>query len=280
MKKLALLATYWNEEEWIEASLKQIEAISPDFCVICDGCFDDKQNNNSSDGTSEKLAIFCERNGFSLLKAYRGSRYTSFLKLLKFGFKKKFSLAYFYWIVRHFVRTDKYRLNQAVTFNMMLELSINNIGSENLWFMTYDADQFYSDDLLENMKERIAEAEQKECSLLSAQEYTFSTDFKHFNDKYEKRTWNNMPHKYYPNTIILPTRDIKLIRSFSLKYYLQALQDEHVGIYYHYKFRINKARLAASYTLGDRKKPSLKRTMSTNVFDGEHPKIIRNKING
>lgn len=50
---IVLFATYWNEIEWIRASLAQIDAINPTELIICDGCFDPLWPNYSTDGTRE-----------------------------------------------------------------------------------------------------------------------------------------------------------------------------------------------------------------------------------
>ena len=63
MSRLLLLATYWNEKDWIDLSLEQIDRIDPDEVIICDGCFDSRRENRSTDGTREKIADFVRRRG-------------------------------------------------------------------------------------------------------------------------------------------------------------------------------------------------------------------------
>ena len=49
MNNIILMATYWNEAEFVKASLEQIDKIDPIEVIICDGCFDPKQPLNSTD---------------------------------------------------------------------------------------------------------------------------------------------------------------------------------------------------------------------------------------
>jgi hypothetical protein len=273
MTKLVILSTYWNEKEWISKSLKQIDLISPDLAIVCDGCFDERLDNFSTDGTREVIKKYCEINHkYHSFSAYRGGRFISVFKLLQFGLKQKFSFSYIYWILKHAVKTDKYRLNQAVTFNQMLQLAVKIYG-EDIWFMTYDADQFYDDSYVNKLKD-IINSSSNFCSLLTAKELTFNNDKEHYTDKYEKRVWNNLPHKYYTNTVILPTRDIKISELFKLTPYIELGGNIDLGIYFHYKYREDKVRHEMTYSLGDRKPPSHDRINDEVFFDGKHPKVI------
>lgn len=277
MTKLVLLGTYWNESEWIDRSLSQIDSIAPDLSILCDGCFDSTKTNRSTDGTRNKIEAYCDRNDNShMFTAVRSSRYRSILYLLKFGLKRKFSFALFYILAKHAFRTDKYRLNQAVTFCHMLELALDKLGDD-LWIMTYDADQFYDDSYVSKFKEIIKSCNSSSLGLLTSKEKTFNKSFETYTESYEKRTWNNFPHKLYKNTIILPTRDIVLVNRFSIEKYIKRIDEKKLGYYFHYKFRINKERELMTYQLGDRKPPSTERTDGEVKFTGQHPKVI-NKV--
>lgn len=273
MKKLVILGTYWNESQWIDRSLAQVKSIKPDLVILCDGCFDETQENRSTDGTEQKIFDFCSENSNSLkYKAKRYSRFRSMCYLLKVGLKKKFSLAYIYWVLKHAIKTDRYRLNQAVTFNYMLEIAINKFGTD-FWFMTYDADQFYDDKYVKDFKVIINNL-CDECILLTAKELTFNNDFDHCTDKYESRVWNNFPHKHKRNTVILPTRDIKISNFLSVKKYFDYDRSHVLGKYYHYKFRELESRSKMTYQLGDRKAPTSDRISNEFYYNGEHPKVI------
>jgi len=49
--------------------------------------------------------------------------------------------------------------------------------------------------------------EETEVGILTAEERTFFTSFDSYTTEYEQRTYNNMPHNIYPDTMIQPTRD-------------------------------------------------------------------------
>lgn len=271
--KIVLLGTYWNESEWVGRSLRQIEAINPDVVILCDGCFDERKENRSTDGTASVLRLFCDNKpGRYLFKAVRQGRLASGFELFKAGFRGIFSLPYFYWVLRHLCFTNKYRLNQAVTFQRMLRSAAKVVG-DNFWFLTLDADQFYSDELVSMLRRKLADVPDR-ISLLTAQEYTFNEGFNYFSTSYEKRTWNNMPHRYSNSTKILPTRDIVIASILSIKHYHRVCDKLDVGHYFHYKFRNDKSREAEGYSLGDRKPPEAERFLNTVEFGGVHPEAI------
>ncbi len=276
MTKLVLLGTYWNELEWIDKSLAQIERISPDMVILCDGCFDSSQKNRSVDGTRDKIYEFCsEKKNYFTFSASRNSRFKSICYLLKVAFSKKYSISLFYLLMKHAIRTNKYRLNQAVTFTKMLEMAVQELG-EDIWFMTYDADQFYDDSYVSNIKD-IINSLNDNTGLLTAQELTFNNDYSHCTDRYEARTWNNLPHKYYSNTMIMPTRDILLLKFFSVAKYIDSVEKSQLGVYYHYKFRTDVLRDEMTYKLGDRKAPLKNRTNKEKDFLGSHPEVVSKK---
>ena len=282
MTKLILLATYWNESEWIESSLKQIEALNPDLVILCDGCFDPSIKNYSTDITREKLKEYVNNHNNSILfEAVRKPKLSGLSYILRRGLSKKVSFSLFYLVFKHLLRTNVYRVNQAVTFNMMLDEAISivsesNKANDDIWFMTIDADQFYSDEMIEKVANRTIF--NTKSSLITAKELTFNESFSSLNDEYELRVWNNMPHKFYDYTLILPTRDISYIERFKVSKYFESLPTISAGNYYHYKFRSDMKRYNDGYNLGDRKQPAGNRSKDIKPFSGEHPSIIKNLI--
>ena len=55
MSRLIVIARYWNDIEWINASLEQIEYWKPDEVYLCEGNWDRKFEARSTDGTRELL---------------------------------------------------------------------------------------------------------------------------------------------------------------------------------------------------------------------------------
>ena len=259
MKKkndIIIFATYRNEISRIEASLKQIEEINPVEVIICDGCFDSKHENRSTDGTREiiKERVSKKENARMISAIRVPNKLVGMLRLFRWFRFNNFIRLYTVWLS---LLENIYRINQALTFNHMRDISKHWMK---WWrFMNYDADQFYSDEAIEWFK--------KYCNnnkywLLTANENTFFNDFDTYTDKYEKRDFNNMPHRIYKNTFIRPTRDNHREYMFSRKYYKDDnnVKVKSVWTYNHYKFKPNDDnRFAAGYTLWNRKAPDLKK---------------------
>ena len=269
MNRLFLFATYWNEIEWIDVSLKQIDLINPYKILICDGCYDDSKPIHSTDGTFEIIKDFIEnhpnaelvspirwsklRHIFDEVTSSRNKQLHSKIKRLK--------------RIKQIGKINKYRLNQASTFNRMLF----GCGiEEGDWFMTYDCDQFYSDDAIEYMKDL------KRCNdyeLLTGRELTFFTSFDKCSHTYEKRDYNNMPHRYYKDVFFIPTRNPVRFINGEYKVYSDVTEKKiNTGHIYHYKIKKN-GRMEQGYALGDRKSPNLD-DICIDVFEGQHPSII------
>lgn len=282
--KIILFATYWNERYWIEPSLRQIEVLNPCEIIVCDGCFDPKVTNYSTDGTREIIKEFVDchpntriisarRPGFfkaawTLLRGHKHLPWWTIFRPVRWKFFLK-SLT-----------MSSYRRNQAITFNYMISLSRN--WKPGMWFMVYDADQFYSDEMIEEIK-KIVNDEESPFDLITGKEITFFENFKQYTNSYEERTYNNMPHRIYYDTLIQPTRGIireaKSGKGFLFKniwsrhLYIFFAKTIDAGIYFHYKFN-TPDRFEAGYKLGDRKKPDPARC-TTKKFSGSHPKIIK-----
>ncbi|EGR1364243.1 hypothetical protein D9A24_24790, partial [Vibrio parahaemolyticus] len=270
MKNITLLVTYWNEKEWVDVSLKQIKKINPKKIIICDGCFDSRKLNKSTDGTREIVQDFIrqyEGEAF-FFEAIRVNKWKSIKKLADAMCidGQKTSLGDYYWAIRHTLRTNPYRINQAITFSMMLKKARVSVGD---WFMTIDADQFYSDSMIESLEE--LSSCQSDYQQICADEYTFFENFEYYSDTYEKRKWNNMPYQMVKGARLLPTRDFKIKTSiFKVEDYHSVVKSKAVGNYFHYKFRKDIERISSGYELGDRKAPEKERAMSTKFFTEKH----------
>ncbi|MEM7672466.1 MAG: hypothetical protein AAF212_03905 [Verrucomicrobiota bacterium] len=277
MRNLILFATYWNERQWIEASLEQIEAIDPIEVIICDGRFDDRQLNRSTDGTREIIQEWIEQRGPNarMISATRLSRLEAPRALLstisRKGFRPK--PARIFKATRQALSKSLYRINQAVTFGKMIQIS--EMWEPGRWFMTYDADQFYSDDCIATFDQCQSNTD---AGLISACEYTFESDFLSAVTGFEKRDWNNMPHKIFPNTAIYPTRHLMLEHPFSLNLYRNQVRAIDGGYYCHYKFRLDTDREKAGYSLGDRRPPKAEKFRDPKKFELEHPQTIKNRF--
>lgn len=273
---LIIFATYWNECDWIKASLAQIDALNPRKVIIVDGCYDPKQPNTSTDGTREIIeAWVASHPQASMISALRFSRLAGLWFLFGVGmrlwnFPLRVALMFYY------SRTHIYRINQAATFAHMLRMSRAQQGD---WIMHIDADQFYPDDMVKTIIHLTASPD-TQAELLTANEQTFFDDFSHYTTEYEKRNYNNMPYRLSKHALIVPTRDVVTEQYPKPVVYGKdtSIKKQHIGNYFHYKFRpFAREREDASYTVGDRKKPTTS-TYAQQKFDGTHPDCVRDIV--
>lgn len=271
MNRLFLFATYWNEIEWVDTSLKQIDLINPYKVIICDGCYDDSKPIHSTDGTYEVIKEYVENHSNAeLITPTRWSKarhiYDEATSLqsrqLRDPIKRLKQ-------IKRIARINTYRLNQASTFNRMLF----GCGiEEGDWFMTYDCDQFYSDEaisVMNNLQDYMG------YELIVGKELTFFDSFDRCSYTYEKRDYNNMPHKFFKDVFFIPTRNpVRFINGIRSIYSDVTKKKLNSGNIYHYKIKKN-GRMEQGYVLGDRKKPDLD-MLSIEKYIGEHPTLIRN----
>lgn len=282
--EIILLATYWNERQWIEPSLQQIRRIDPLEVIICDGCFDPNRQNRSTDGTRQKITDFVsERDNARMISALRPWRPRGVLSIVRghthSSLRNLFTVSRLNTAYKS-ARTAAYRLNQALTFKKMISQS--KMWKPGRWFMTYDADQFYSDEIIDKFS---LTNEETDFGILTAEERTFFTSFDRYTTGYEQRTYNNMPHKIYPDTMIQPTRDIVLEgstrtdRSLDSRWYKQRyihhIDTNIIGTYNHYKIEsLNPDRFKEGYELGDRERPN-REQYKMQDYSEDHPEVIR-----
>ncbi|WP_138430262.1 hypothetical protein [Fodinibius saliphilus] len=278
MSKLIVFACFWNEKEWIDLSLKQLKKLNPDEAILCDGCFDMDKPKHSTDGTYQRIKQEVRQNeNYKLVDPIR----VSFLKypqtLLKILSNdehfNKFIYPYWY-ILLSLYQYSNYRVNQALTFNYMATVSgLWKVGN---WVTTYDCDQFYSDNMIENFN-NIDKYE--EYNLLTANELTFFESFSRYTEDYEHRKRSNMPHRILEDTFFIPTRRIVFFEGLKKKIYEENTNSYHLGNYFHYKFD-RSGRLAEAYELGDRQyeKPNFNEYKFKEIQKEEHPTIIREEI--
>jgi hypothetical protein len=273
MSNVVLMGTFWNEIEWVNVSLAQIYVINPKKVILCDGCFDPKYDNYSTDGTNKVIKDYCNSNSNAvMINAVRKTKFQHLVDWIKYKNDSRVNFIPKILGLVRLLRTNIYRLNQMATFQYMLtELSGLKEGD---WFMTYDCDQFYSDAVIEVIKDI---EKFSEYNILTSRENTFFESFDMFTDEYEKRDYNNMPHRYIDGLRFIPTRHPARINK--LKY--ENCSDfekkkKFVGDVYHYHIK-SPERKKAGYSLGDRKEPSSER-QNTRNFNGKHPKIIIEKF--
>ncbi|WP_418284157.1 hypothetical protein [Halorubrum sp. DTA46] len=256
--------------------------------IICDGCFDPKKENRSTDGTREIISEFIEETKNAKMISAKRPTTTGSIKSSLFNHPSN-NIKNLLNVPRanslySMLRTVAYRRNQAITFNHMI--SISDKWEPGRWFMTYDADQFYTDELIDSFAITNSETD---FGLLTGTELTFLKSFDEYTLDYEQREYNNMPHKIYPDTFIWPTRDVGLVgrsrskTSLSDQWgnhrYIHHVDTEDVGEYCHYKLPdLDPQRFEQGYQLGDREPPDNEK-YSMKSFDRDHPKIIDSHFN-
>lgn len=281
---IILLATYWNERQWIEPSLEQIRRIDPVEVIICDGCFDPDRKNRSTDGTRNIIADFVSnRDDARMISAQRPWRPRGVLSMLQghahSSLRNLFTVSRMNTAYKS-ARIAAYRLNQALTFKQMISQS--EMWESGRWFMTYDADQFYSDETIDEFS---LTTEDTDFGLLTAEERTFFTSFDRYTTDYERRTYNNMPHKIYPDTMVQPTRDLVLEsatrtdQSLETRWtdqrYIHHVDTETIGTYNHYKIEsLDPDRFNKGYELGDRERPD-EEQYEMQDYSEDHPEVVK-----
>jgi len=276
MNNLILLATFWNEKDFVKASLEQIDRIDPVEGMICDGCFDPKKPLHSTDGTYEIIKEYIEKRQEQgkharLINPQRKSFFKSFFLILRMNTKNNplNMLRPSRWrILFNSINMHPYRLNQSITFNYMINKS--KFWKPGRWFMTSDCDQFYSDEAIKSFE---ITGKNTKYGLLTAKEKTFFKDFDSYVDNYDKRVCNNMPHKIYRNTVIFPTRRIALEQFIRYRSYEDMVECMSVGTYFHYKLP-KGGRFEKTYEVGDREKPIVE-SYPVKKFTGKHPLVIQ-----
>ena len=273
MNNIILLGAYWNEIEWIKASLAQIDKIDPLEIIISDGCFDLSYPNYSTDGTREIISDFVKaRPHARMISALRLSLWTHYVKW--FQRLPNENVSQFHLgklrIAKSFHKKNLYRLNQMATFNYIV--SISKKFEPGRWFMTYDSDQFYSDEMLKEFTE-VVNSENSDYGLLTGKELTFFDDFNSVSYDYEKRDYNNMPHRIYSDTRFIPTRHPVRLINGTYKLYTEVEKKKFCGTIFHYHIK-KKERMDQGYSLGNRKAANLNRCHVV-PYRGDHPELIK-----
>ena len=273
MNNIIIFATCWNEIELIKVSLAQIDKIDPVEVIICDGCFDSSVPNYSTDRSREIIKEFIKtRPHARVISALRLPRWMHYIRW--FQRLPHEDVGRFNWgkllIAKSFHKISLYRLNQMATFNYMI--SISKEFKPRRWFMTYDCDQFYSDEMLEQFAAEV-NCDNGDCGLLTGKQLTFLNNFRSVSYNYDKRDYKNMPHRIYSDTRFIPTRHPVRLINGKYRLYTEVEKKKFCGMIFHYHIR-KKERMEQGYSLGDRKPPSLDRC-HTELYHGAHPELIK-----
>jgi hypothetical protein len=218
MGKLIIIARYWNDIEWVEASLNQIEYWEGDKVYLCEGNWDQKFNAQSTDGTRE------------FLENWVSKRENVF-------------------ILDNLRENNNYRINQANQSNLVMKLAD---ARENDWVLLIDCDHFYFKKDIDYVKKIIKE-DGNNFDYLTYNTYNFLDGI----NKYYERKDNNaakLPYKVKNETKWIPTCHPAINGKMYCE--IKELKEKYVDVYaMHYALARLPERLDVKYKIGDRKSP-------------------------
>lgn len=235
MNRLIVSARYWQNIDWVQASLKHIEAWGADEVYISEGSWDQQFKPRSTDGTREVIEDFAQ--GKENYHVFDNTRIS-----------------------------DNYRYNQALTSNVVMASAKAEVGD---WMLIIDSDHMYAKEGISFIKKLMVDSydffdyftTETYCFLRGIDEYVV-----YFDDLGTK-----LPYKIIDNRCSwIATnhlsingrmyRDIKEAREFRVK--VNGL---------HYEAQMSKQRFKEKYSIGDRKTPEgAGRFKDFKKFEGKH----------
>lgn len=237
-RRLIILARYWNDMDFLSASLDQIEYWNADLIYLSEGSWDQKIEPRSADGTRE------------FLEEYAKDKQNVF--------------------VIDNVRTNvNYRINQADTSNLVMKLS--KCKSDD-WMMIVDVDQFYSKQHIDKVKD-IIENEGSTFEYFNYKVCNFLYNIEEYDETYDNNQ-SRLPSKIVSNASWIQTNHLSVNgitydRSNLVR--RKVLEDVYAV---HYEGMRSKNRLTLRYSVGDRKSfwefNQGSRLKNLKVFSGEH----------
>lgn len=253
--KFVVLASVWNEANFLPAWLLQLDEIAPDEVLIAEGCFDNSLPRPSTDDSRGILETWVEaRPNAKLFDVRRESRRTHILTSVDAPRR--------YPVVAHRFTSHSvgdlarstYRLNQSATFTWLLSQS--RVASKDTWIMTLDVDEFYPPNTLSLLTMRHFP---RNNYLMPMYERRFlSVDTEVLLPHHVAIRTHNVPTRIVNNGVrFVKTRQIistKGLRSVPLVP-PKTLKIERINlpIFFHYQTRASRRQLAL--TLGDRQPP-------------------------
>ena len=215
---LVVIARYWNEAEWIDASIQQIEMWGADQVWISEGCWDQRAFARSIDGTIETLSKAIDTHeGWRLFCADRESL--------------------------------DYRTNQAATSEKIMHLAGCKPGD---WIVTVDADHFFWPQDIEMAKKLVAKRGHEFDYMLGGM-YAFLVNLETCEEVPVRRA-NYLPYKVLPGAHWIATNHLAI---GNLQYEsLDEVRPFYPNIMaQHFEGMHSPERLQRRYSLGDRKTP-------------------------
>jgi hypothetical protein len=237
--KLIILARYWNDIEWLYASLEHIDYWKADLVFIAEGNWDKKFPGRSNDGTYDICKQWVEdKNNYYLIENPRDF--------------------------------DNYRQNQAYVSNKIMEIAKIQPGD---WMLIIDCDHFYFKKDIDFFKEKMIN---NDFSYPIVSTLNF---FYNISEYYETLDSNGskLPYRYLKNAMWIPTNHLSV--NGKMYNEIPELISYKVPFYaYHYPGIRIKKRLIDKYNIGDRKSPvdymGGKLLKNLKSYNGDHPEFV------
>jgi len=217
MGKLILLARYWNDMDFLKASLNQVSYWEADKVYLSEGAWDQNFLQRSTDGTRE------------ILEEYAKNKDNVF-------------------IIDN-VRDDiNYRVNQAETSNLVMKLAK---WQPNDWMIQVDVDQFYTKAAIDTVKRMIKE-EGDQFDYFTHELSNFLYDLKHHQITLET-SQSRLPSRLLEGSYWIPTNHLTL--NGKLYRLVEQIRKRHLTDIrsLHYEGLRPKSKLTLRYSVGDRK---------------------------
>jgi len=241
VSRLIISARYWNDIEWVRASLQHIEYWQADEVYLSEGNWDPAWNARSNDGTREILEKFASsRENVSVIDN---------------------------------VRKDKnYRVNQADTSNLAMKLAGAKPGD---WMLIIDADHFYLKKDITYIKELIRK-EGNSFDYITHYTYNFLYTLKEYNIYYDK-VGTKLPYRLLKGCMWKSTNHLCI--GDKLYHNVPRLRGYFAKVTaMHYEGLHSSKRLKDRYAIGDRKtfeeyKDGI-RLKDLKYYEGSHPEFV------
>lgn len=217
MNRLIIIARYWNDIDWVEASLEQIRYWNPDFVCLCEGCWDLGKPPRSIDGTRDILLEASNTFECALLDNLRDS--------------------------------PNYKENQAATSNEALRLARAKPGD---WVMTVDCDHYYFRRDIDAVKLQMAIGLEYDYAVYITLNFNTALDRCY---PYEDSTRSMLPYKLHPGAKFIPTCELTINGKFYRDIPGMIAWDTRMNGLHYETLRRPASRLMAKYSVGTRKSP-------------------------
>lgn len=233
--KFIIFAPFWNNFEWVKASLNHIDYWDYDELYLGNGCWDKKYPAESNDGTYE------------ILKEYQSTRENV-------------------WIVDN-IRDGEYRENQRNTCKLILELAQ---AKPNDWFM-YSASDFYCFKNAIDVYKNLMENSSMDYPIFEI--WNFFNSITHYY-LHKTKSAMNLPHRIVEGAGFRDTCDITVNgKHYHQSPKTTGLKVPTIGM--HYEGIHSPERLVQKYGVGDRKSPEVWnngiKLKNRKIWTGAHP---------